>query len=57
MYYYVDVVTCDERENELSVSPNEEQGSNDLLTSPGWMDWVCLTTTHVLQDIFAVLHE
>ena len=23
----------------------------------GWMDWVCLTTTHVLQDILAVLHK
>ena len=23
----------------------------------GWLDWVCLTTTHVLQDILAVLHR
>ena len=22
-----------------------------------WLDWVCLTTTHVLQDILAVLHR
>ena len=23
----------------------------------GWLDWICLTTTHVLQDILAVLHK
>ena len=23
----------------------------------GWLDWICLTTTHVLQDILAVLHR
>ena len=22
-----------------------------------WLDWICLTTTHVLQDILAVLHK
>ena len=22
-----------------------------------WLDWICLTTTHVLQDILAVLHR
>ena len=25
-------------------------------TWAGWWDWICLTTTHVLQDILAVLH-
>ena len=23
----------------------------------GWLDWICLTATHVLQDIYAVLHK
>ena len=23
----------------------------------GWLDWICLTTTYVLQDILAVLHK
>ena len=23
----------------------------------GWLDWICLTTTHVLQDTLAVLHK
>ena len=22
-----------------------------------WLDWICLTTTHVLQDILAVVHK
>ena len=25
--------------------------------SVGWLDWICLTTTHVLEDILAVLHR
>ena len=27
------------------------------LVLTGWLDWICLTTTHVLQDILAVLHK
>ena len=22
-----------------------------------WLDWICLTTTHVIQDILGVLHK
>ena len=34
--------------------------SLDLLVSVwtvGWLDWICLTMTHVLQDLLAVLHR
>ena len=30
-------------------------GSNHV--SNGWLDWICLTTTHVLQGILAVLQK
>ena len=30
---------------------------NSTADRVGWLDWICLTTTHVLQDILAVLHR
>ena len=42
---------------------HEAQGSHDEVYTDGskmqeiGLDWICLTTTHVLQDILAVLHK
>ena len=32
---------------------------NSIMDIRNWigLDWICLTTTHVLQDILAVLHK
>ena len=36
------------------VSPNKRPVTLKMFPI-GWLDWICLTTTHVLQDILAVL--
>ena len=45
---------------------HDERGEDDIYQAlcdeavelaAGWLDWICLTTTHVLQDILAVLHK
>ena len=35
---------------------NAQFGSKLVIILSGWLDWICLTTTHVLQDKLAVLY-
>ena len=33
------------------------QARQEIFINAGWLDWICLMTTHVLQGILAVLHK
>ena len=41
----------------MFISGKDVQAMSVKLNSDCWLDWICLTMRHVLQDILAVLHK
>ena len=52
-------VYCDEKMGAVHHSVHDENADDEQGGMCDWigLDWICLTTTHVLQDILAVLHK